>query len=138
MSIKQGAKQTLSILAGSFVLAGIMVIVFAVLGYFALSVVWGALLGVFCATLNFFLLALTLEYALGKGARKAQGIMGLSYTVRIVIIAVIVVFAIKSPHINYVATAIPLLFPRIVIYVINFLNKGKKEDDGIERTEDTV
>ncbi len=138
MSIKQGSKQTLSLFIGSFLLAVIMVIVFAVFGYFSLAVVWGALLGVFTATLNFFLLALTLEYALGKGARKAQGIMGLSYTVRIVIIAVIVVFAIKSPHINYVATAIPLLFPRIVIYIINFLNKDKKEDDGIERTEDTV
>ena len=138
MNIKQGAKQTLSIFAGSFVLAGIMVIAFAVFGYFSLAVVWGALLGVFAATLNFFLLALTLEYALGKGARKAQGIMGLSYTARIIIIAVIVVFAIKSPHINYVAAAIPLLFPRIVIYIINFLNKGKKEDDCIERTEDTV
>ena len=138
MSIKQGARQTLYILIGSFALACIMVIAFFAFGYFSMPVVYGALLGVFAATLNFFLLALTLEYALGKGARKAQGIMGLSYTIRIVIIAVIVVFAIKKPYINYVATAIPLVFPRIVIYLLNFLNKGKKEADKVERTEDTV
>ncbi len=138
MSFKQSAKQTLKILIGSAILATIMIALFALLGYFSSGVVLGACLGVFTAVLNFFFLALTLEYALGKGAGKAQGIMGLSYTVRIVIIAVIVVFAIKSPYINYVATAIPLVFPRIVIYALNFLNKDKKEEVGSERTADTV
>ena len=138
MKIRQGIKQTLSILIGSFILACIMTVIFAIFGYFSVGVVWGALLGVFTATLNFFLLALTLEYALGKGARRAQGLMGLSYTVRIVIIAIIVVFAIESQHINYIAAVIPLVFPRIIIYILQFLNKNKKEEDSSERTEDTV
>ncbi len=138
MFLKQSSKQTLKILIGSVILAGIMIAVFALLGYFSLSVVSGAALGIVTAVLNFFLLALTLEYALGKGAGKAQGIMGLSYTVRIVVIAVIVVFAIKAPYINYVATAIPLVFPRIVIYALNFLDKDKKEEVGSERTADTI
>ena len=138
MFLKQSSKQTLKILIGSVILAGIMIAVFALLGYFSLSVVSGAALGIITAVLNFFLLALTLEYALGKGAGKAQGIMGLSYTVRIVVIAVIVVFAIKAPYINYVATAIPLVFPRIVIYALNFLDKDKKEEVGSERTANTI
>lgn len=138
MAIRQSAKQTLSIFIGSLALACIMTVLFAVFGYFSLSVVLGAALGVFTATLNFLLLALTLEYALGKGARKAQGLMGLSYTVRIVIIALVVVFAIKSAYINYIAAAIPLVFPRIVIYILNFINKNKKEEGNLERTEDTV
>lgn len=138
MSFKQSSKQTLKIFLGSVILAMIMLAVFAFTGYFSSNALLGAALGVFTASLNFFLLSLTLEYALGKGVGKAQGIMGLSYTVRIVIIAIIVVFAIKAPNINYVATAIPLVFPRIVIYALSFLRKNKKEDVGSERTADTV
>ena len=138
MSLNQSAKETLKIAAGSLILAGIMYAVFAITGHFSASVVSGGLLGVFAAVLNFALLALTLELSLGKGAARAQGIMGVSYVVRLFIIGAVVVFAIKSPHMNYIAAVIPLVFPRVVIMILNLLHKVKKEEACCERTEDTI
>ena len=137
MTIKQSMKEVLKIAAGAFALLLIMWVVFALLGCFSYKVVLGGLLGVFTSSLNFFFLALTLEVSLGSGEKKAQGMMGVSYLLRLLFIAVIVVLAIKSPHINYIAVVIPLIFPRIVITLLNVFKKQKKEDD-CERTEGTI
>ncbi len=138
MSFKNSAKEIIKIAIGSLILSVVLVCIFALFGHFSIKVVWGGLLGVFTAVLNFTLLALTLEFSLGKGQRRAQGLIGLSYTVRLAIIAVIVVFAIKSPHINYIAAVIPLVFPRIIITALNVFYKNKKEDSEIERTANTL
>ena len=103
-------------------------ILFFVFGFFDKTAVFGTLLGAAVSFLNFLFLAFTVEQTVKKGKGAAQSFMGGSYTVRLCFIAVAVVFAIKSPYINYVAAVIPLLFPRICILATNLSTKKKKED----------
>ena len=92
MAFRESLREVIRILLGTLVLTCIMWVVFAAAGCFSYKVVLGGLIGTFAAVLNFALLALTLEISLGKGARKAQGMMGLSYTIRLLIIAAIIIF----------------------------------------------
>lgn len=135
----ESMKQVIAIAVGSLLLMCIMQVLFGVFGYFSYKSLLGGLIGVGTAVLNFGLLALTLELSLGKGSKRAQGYMGMSYLLRLALIAVIVVLSIRSNHINYLAVVIPLIFPRIVIMVLNLSNSKKdKKEDSNERTQDTV
>lgn len=108
-------------------------LVFFILGFFDIAVLYGGLLGSFVSFLNFFFLAVTVEMSVKKGKSNAQGTMGISYMVRLLFIALAVVFAIKSSYINYVSAVIPLIFPRISILILNILSKkGEAKKD--ERT----
>ena len=122
-------KDILQVILGSTVLCVVMNIVFLAIGKFDYTVVLGTLLGLFCAGMNFVFLALSLSKSLEKGAR-ASGYMGVWYLIRLAFISAVVVFAIKSPYTNYVATVIPLVFPRIVITflqgIMQYKNKSAK------------
>ena len=108
-------------------------LVFFILGFFDIAVLYGGLLGSLVSFLNFFFLAVTVEMSVKKGKSNAQGTMGISYMVRLLFIALAVVFAIKSSYINYVSAVIPLIFPRISILILNILSKkGEAKKD--ERT----
>ena len=108
-------------------------LVFFILGFFDITVLYGGLLGSLVSFLNFFFLAVTVEMSVKKGKANAQGTMGISYMVRLLFIALAVVFAIKSSYINYVSAVIPLIFPRISILILNILSKkGEAKKD--ERT----
>jgi len=128
-------KSILQVFVGSLILGVVMDIVFFLIGRFDLSVVWGTLLGIACATLNFIFLAITVSKSLGKG-KTAGGYMGISYLLRLAFIGAIVVFAIKSPYINYVAVVIPLLFPRVIITFIQGIMKWNKKSD--EKAGDSI
>ena len=101
----------------------LMVILFALFGYFGSEVIFGALLGGAVAFLNFLFLAFAVEKSV-NGDNSPKGTMAFSYSIRLLFIAVIVVFAIKSPYFNYVATVIPLIFPRIIITFNNLLKSS--------------
>ena len=105
-----------------FVMTAIMVGVFAACGYFDKTVVLGALLGYAAAMANFILLAITLSKSLGK-AEHATRTMGLSYVLRMILIAAVVIIAIKLPAFNYVAAVLPLIFPRFAIMIMNLRKK---------------
>ena len=108
-------------------------LVFFILGFLDITVLYGGLLGSLVSFLNFFFLAVTVEMSVKKGKSNAQGTMGISYMVRLLFIALAVVFAIKSSYINYVSAVIPLIFPRISILILNILSKkGEAKKD--ERT----
>lgn len=111
---------------GVFLLGIIMVGGFALAGWFSLSAVWGAALGCSIAVLNYILLAMTIDQALGKGGNGAASFMAISYSLRMVLIAVGVIVAIRVSWFNYFAAIIPLLFPRIIIFVLEF--RGKKSE----------
>ena len=109
----------------------VMIALFAVRGYFSWGVVVSGFLGGAVAILNFFLLAVTVEKSLSKGSKGAQGFMGVSYLLRMALIAAVLIFAIKSEHLNYIAVAIPLIFPQIIIKILYTKNpsKEKKQDE---------
>lgn len=104
-----------------------MVIIFAAFGYFGVAVLLGALLGSVVASLNFLFLALAVEKSV-NGNNSPKGAMMSSYSLRLLCIGAAVVFAIKSPYINYLAVIIPLIFPRIIIMLNNLLKKRKEHE----------
>ena len=110
------------------VMTVIMVGVFAACGYFDMSVIYGAILGYAAAMANFILLAITLSKSLGK-AEHATRTMGLSYVLRMIMIAAAVMIAITSPFFNYVAAVIPLVFPRFAIMIMNLRKKKVKPEN---------
>ena len=110
----------------------IMIGLFAVFGHFSLGVVIGGFLGGVTAVLNLFLLAVTIENSYGREGKGSQTLMGLSYLGRIALIAGVVIFAIKSQHINYLAAIIPLIFPQIIIkifYSVKTISEEKKKSE---------
>ena len=50
-----------------------------------------------------------------------------TYTLRLLLTAAMVIAAFKIPQINWLAAVIPLLFPRLIIMVLNL--KGKIRPD---------
>ena len=110
---------------GVFSLSVLMVIVFALLGYFDLKVIWGALLGALGCTLNYAFLAYSVQNVVEKEKEMVKGYMSMSYTFRMLFIAAIIIIAIKVEWINYIAAVIPFFFTRIVIMILNIrVKKG--------------
>lgn len=121
-------KSILQVFIGSLILGVVMDFVFFLIGRFDLSVLLGTILGIACATLNFIFLAITVKNAMDKG-NSAGGYMGTSYMLRLFFIAGVIVFAIKSEYFNYIAVAIPLLFPRVIITFIQGIMKWNKKSE---------
>ena len=86
------------------------------------------LLGVACgsllAVLNFTILCLTVQSAVGmENKRKMKARFQLSYNLRLLIQAAWVVAACLIPQIHFVAGAATILFPNVVIYFLQFTVK---------------
>lgn len=155
MKIQEPVKQeTKKIAIGVAILSLLMVLVFVAIGHFDLTVLWGTLLGGGFAVLNFFLMALTVQQAAeqmngvtlppeeteGEEAegevpkkqedfpqqKKIRGIVQKSYILRMVLMAVVAVAAVKLPVFNAVPAIIALFFPRIVITALPMIQKNQK------------
>lgn len=85
-------------------------------------------LGVLCGTLvaigNFAVLCLTVQSAVGmENKRKMKSKFQLSYNIRMLVQAGWVVASFLIPQIHFIAGALPVLFPNIVIYFLNAIGK---------------
>lgn len=110
---------------GVIILTAVMLGVFAVIKKFDITVLWGALLGCGFTVFNFFMLSVSVKMSVDRSKNGAQGLMGVSYTVRLMLTAAMVILAIKLPVFNYIAAVIPLIFPRLVIMILNIGKRGK-------------
>ncbi len=145
-------KMTLTILVGEVLLTGIMLVVFACLGRFDVSVLLGALLGACFAVLNFFLMGLSVQKAaeqmqgaqlpaeeddgeadeiqadkpLSPQAQEAKKKMQLSYGGRMLMMVGVAVLGLVLPCFHPLAVVIPMLFPRLVIMIQGFVMKQKE------------
>lgn len=121
--------ETIHIAIGSIIMAIIMLIVFAIVGRFDLSVLLGALAGTLFAIGNFFALGLTVQKAVVREDRK-KSIMQLSYSVRMLLMVALIIIASRVSFLNWIALAIALLFPRITIFIMNIYMQinGKKAE----------
>ena len=120
-------RETAIIAIGEAVCCGIMVGVFALVGYFSLPVLWGALIGYALTVGNFFLMAVGTSLAADKaqdqnvsaGKNLLRGSMMLRY---IVLFLLLFAFA-KSGICNVLALALPLAFVRPVLMIGEFFRK---------------
>ena len=84
-------KETAVVAVGEVILSAAMVGVFALLGYFQMNVLWGALTGCCIMIANYFFMAVTVCLAADRAeqgnAKAAQNMIQLSGIVRLVISA---------------------------------------------------
>ena len=119
--------QVLTVLIGELLLSALMVGVFAILGYFDLSVVLGAAAGTVITTLNHLVLVLSVMAASEKAEKQdvkgGQALVQMSYMGRLIGLFLILVLCAKSGIFNLIALVIPLVFTRPVLTITEKYNK---------------
>ena len=117
-------KETKHIALGTAVLCAAMLAVYIVIGKFQWTVLTGALLGYAVAVGNFFALGMSVQKAAAQ-PEKAKQIMQLSYSARMLAMALCVILAMATPVFEWVTAVLPLIFPRVTIGVMQIMGKYK-------------
>ena len=123
-------RETKRIAVGVFSMLAIMLIVYAAMGCFSLAVVLGGLIGALYAVLNFLLLGMTVQKVADmreENEELARMQMKSSYNMRMVIMILLIVVAFALPFVDGLACMIPMLFPRLTIFVLQLTGKIKDE-----------
>lgn len=124
--------QSLKILLGQVVCVAAMVGIFALLGQFDMTVLWGGIVGGVMATLNFFFMAMGAMMAADKAMEDnvagGTATVRLSYILRLVVLALVLFAFAKSGICDVFALVIPLAFTRPILTVTEFFRKpGEKK-----------
>ena len=129
MKLQEATKrEILHIAVGVLVFSCVMNGVFALLGQWDFTVLWGTLLGGGFAVLNFILLALSVQkLAAETDEKKGKAWMQMSYQMRMIATVVVGIIGVSVPCFHWVAVLIPLLFPRITILAMQLLGMYKPE-----------
>lgn len=127
-SRKYVIKETLRVALGVAVCVAAMIGVFALLGQFSREVVLGGIVGGLVAVGNFFFMAVGVTLAADKAeeqdVRGGKAMVSSSYTIRLIVMAVVLFAAAKSGYCNVFALVIPLLFVRPVLTIGEFFRKS--------------
>ena len=119
--------QVLSVLIGELVLSSLMVAVFAVLGYFDLRVVLGAIAGIVIAAANHTVLILGVLAASRKAENQdvkgGQSLVQMSYIGRLAGLFLVLVLCAKSGVFNLIALVLPLVFTRPILTLAELIHK---------------
>lgn len=123
MFLPEVKKQIAQITVGTLILGAAELLVYLIIRRLDLGVVFGTLYGCAFTVLSFILLAYFVQKAVDKSENGAKAYMSGTYTLRLLLTAAMVIAAFKIPQINWLAAVIPLLFPRLIIMILNL--KGK-------------
>ena len=127
-SRKYVLKETLRVAIGEAVCVAAMIGAFALLGYFSREVVLGGIIGGLVAVGNFFFMAvgvtLAADRAESQDVRGGKAMVSSSYTIRLIVMAVVLFAAAKSGYCNVFALVIPLVFVRPVLTIGEFFRKS--------------
>lgn len=131
-SRKYVLKETLYVAAGEAVCVAAMIGIFALLGQYSREVLLGGIVGGLVAVANFFLMAVGVTLAADKAenqdVKAGKALVSSSYTIRLVLMAVVLFAAAKSGYCNVFALVIPLVFVRPVLTLGEFFRKsGEKQ-----------
>lgn len=115
-SIEPAVKKETAYIAGwSLLLSVVMELVFWAVGAMDVTVPLGNLLGVAASLLNFFLMGLTIQRAIGLEEKAASARMKLSQMLRMLMVLVLAVLGLALPCFHTIAVLVPFFFPRIAI-----------------------
>ena len=101
--------------------------VFLIIGKWDHTILFGNLLGGFVASLNFLLLGITLQKALGHDEKEAKSMMKASQSMRMFMLVVTAGVGYFAPVFNLIAVLAPLFFPRIAIMLRTFIDRKKEK-----------
>lgn len=137
MNIQEATKrETLHIAVGTLAFSAVMNGVFALLGRWDVTVLWGTLLGGGFAVFNFFLLGLSVQrLAAEQDEKKGRARMQFSYSLRMLATVLVGVVGVSAPCFSWVAVLLALLFPRLTILAMQLLGmyrpeKAVKKEEG--------
>ena len=109
-------RETLFISAGVVILSVLMEAVFLVIGKWNLPVLFGNVVGGAASIINFFLMGLTVQSAVGKDEKMIQAKVKTSFILREVFLVIVTLIVVLfRDHFNLIAYVLPLFFPRIAI-----------------------
>lgn len=120
----QTFRDILPVMLGELLLTGIMLGVYALIGRFSAKVLWGALLGAGAVLLNFSVMIFALLKAEKRGSpEKGQLYVKATYALRMLLLAVVLIVALKTKVFDPLATALPLCFQPIAVWLFELFRK---------------
>ena len=130
MKLQSASRKELTRIAlGTLVCDGIMIAGLFLMSQFDIGkfelprILLGAACGSIIAIVNFVILCLTVQSAVGmENKRKMKAKFQLSYNIRLALQAGWVVACFAIPQIHFIAGAAPVLFPNVVIFYLNSKN----------------
>ena len=126
-SRKSVYRETGIVAIGVTVCTAVMMLVYALLGRFELSVLWGGLTGAVLSIGNFFLMALGTSLAADKAENQdVKGgslLVRNSYMLRLLGLFVVLILCAKTEVFNLIALVLPLVFVRPTLTVVEFFRK---------------
>ena len=105
------------------IFSALMQSVFLIIGKWDITVLFGNILGGGAAVLNFFLMGLGVQKALGKEQKEAANVMKLSQSARLFMMFIVALIGYLVPVFNLLAVVIPFIFPRIAVMLRPLFNK---------------
>ena len=121
-------KETKYIALWVLILSALMQAIFLIIRRWEYTVLLGNLLSGSAAVLNFFLLGITVQNALGKEEKEARNTMKVSQLYRFLFIAVVAIIGVALPCFSTWTTIIPIFFPRIAIAFRPLFDKNNKTE----------
>ena len=91
------------------------------------GVLFGNLLGAAAAILNFLLMGLTVQRAVGKEEKEAANLMKLSQAGRMFMLVLVGLAVALIPVFKLLPTLIPLFFPRLAVAIRPLLDRKKQK-----------
>lgn len=120
----QTFRDILPVMLGELLLTGIMLGVYALIGRFSAKVLWGALLGAGVVLLNFSVMIFALLKAEKRGnPEKGQLYVRATYALRMLLLAAVLILALKTKVFDPLATALPLCFQPIAVWLYELFRK---------------
>lgn len=96
---------------------------------FSTSMLMGLVLGTLVALMNFILLAKTIEKSIDMSPNEAKFYASSRYTIRMIIVAVVLFISAKSEHLHLIGVFLGLIGPKVVILVRNnIFDKLKRKE----------
>lgn len=124
---KELLQQTGIVALGEALGVAAMIGIFALLGKFDMRVLWGGLVGGLVAIGNFFVMAMGVYIAADKAKNQdvkgGQAAIKGSYTLRLIVMAVVLIAFAKSGICNVIALVIPLVFVRFTLTLWDFFRR---------------
>lgn len=120
-------RETGVVAVGVAVCTAVMMLVFALAGFFDLSVLWGGLAGAALSIGNFFFMALGTSLAADKAENQDVNggtlLVRNSYMLRLIVLFVVLVVCAKTGVFNLIALVLPLVFVRPTLAAAEFFRK---------------
>lgn len=124
---KIAMRETLYVLIGVAMMVAVMFAIYGLLGHFDISVLLGGLVGLVLSVGNFFWLAISATLAADKAENQdVKGgtyLLRMSYPVRFLVLAGVLLLCGISGFFNPLALVLPLAFVRPVLTVSAFFRK---------------